>query len=227
MDKGYVKLIDVMGSDLSVVNAARASFNKDSQSLTGKDKGLIDFLVKNKHDSVFRHSAMTFEVYAPMEVKNQLIKHLVGSTHMDDQFGWNEISRRYVTSEPEYFAPDAWRSAPENRKQGSGPNITDPETLDLIDDLYTDYIEYADNLYYRLMDLGVAPEQARLVLPGYAIYTRWRWTASLAAVLNFLSLRLKEDAQYEIRQYAKEVESFVQAHFPYTYESWMKWRVNT
>ncbi len=227
MDKGYVKLIDVMGSDLSVVNAARASFNKDSQSLTEKDKGLIDFLVKNKHDSVFRHSAMTFEVYAPMEVKNQLIKHLVGSTHMDDQFGWNEISRRYVTSEPEYFAPDAWRSAPENRKQGSGPNITDPETLDLIDDLYTDYIEYADNLYYRLMDLGVAPEQARLVLPGYAVYTRWRWTASLAAVLNFLSLRLKEDAQYEIRQYAKEVESFVQAHFPYTYESWMKWRVNT
>lgn len=227
MDKGYVKLIDVMGNDLSVVNAARASFNKDSQSLTEKDKGLIDFLVKNKHDSVFRHSAMTFEVYAPMEVKNQLIKHLVGSTHMDDQFGWNEISRRYVTSEPEYFAPDAWRSAPENRKQGSGPNITDPETLDLIDDLYTDYIEYADNLYYRLMDLGVAPEQARLVLPGYAVYTRWRWTASLAAVLNFLSLRLKEDAQYEIRQYAKEVESFVQAHFPYTYESWMKWRVNT
>ncbi len=227
MDKGYVKLIDVMGSDLSVVNAARASFNKDSQSLTEKDKGLIDFLVKNKHDSVFRHSAMTFEVYAPMEVKNQLIKHIVGSTHMDDQFGWNEISRRYVTSEPEYFAPDAWRSAPENRKQGSGPNITDPETLDLIDDLYTDYIEYADNLYYRLMDLGVAPEQARLVLPGYAVYTRWRWTASLAAVLNFLSLRLKEDAQYEIRQYAKEVESFVQAHFPYTYESWMKWRVNT
>lgn len=227
MDKGYVKLIDVMGSDLSVVNAARASFNKDSQSLTEKDKGLIDFLVKNKHDSVFRHSAMTFEVYAPMEVKNQLIKHLVGSTHMDDQFGWNEISRRYVTSEPEYFAPDAWRSAPENRKQGSGPNITDPETLDLIDDLYTDYIEYADNLYYRLMDLGVAPEQARLVLPGYAVYTRWRWTASLAAVLNFLSLRLKEDAQYEIRQYAKEVESFVRANFGYTYESWMKWRVNT
>jgi len=214
-----------MGSDLSVVNAARASFNKDSERLSTRDKSLIDFLVRNKHDSVFRHSAMSFEVYAPMEVKNQLIKHIVASTHIDDQFGWNEISRRYVTSEPEYFEPSAWRTAPENRKQGSGPDVTDPEVIDMIDELYRDYIGYADNLYYRLMDLGIAPEQARLVLPGYAVYTRWRWTASLAAVLNFLSLRLKQDAQYEIRQYALDIENHIKDHFPYTYEAWMKYRI--
>lgn len=222
LDKGYVKLINVMGDDVDVVNAARASFDRDVDHLEEKDYKLIQYLIKNKHDSVLRHCTMTFEVYAPLMIKNQWIKHIVGSTHLDEQFGWNEMSRRYVIDEPEYHFPAEWRAKADNIKQGSGEPIKDSEH---IDELYQDYIEYADNLYYRLMDLGVAPEQARLVLPAYAMYVRWRWTTSLQAVLNFLELRLGHGAQNEITKYADAVGTYVSAYFPVTTDAWFKYRV--
>jgi len=118
--QGYIRLLDVLGSDLSVVNAARASFAKEKQQIDESDIKLIDFLVKHKHDSVFRHCAMSFEIRAPLETKNQWIKHAVASTHLDEQYGWNESSRRYVTEKPEFFVPEVFKQAPENNKQGRG-----------------------------------------------------------------------------------------------------------
>lgn len=227
IDKGYVKLVNIMGSDVDVVNAARASFDRQVTEMSDRDIRLLNFLVREHHDSVFRHCTMTFEIYAPMMVKNQWIKHIVASTHLEDQFGWNEVSRRYVVDKPEYYMPtrDQWRSVPTNIKQGSGTIIDDPSTLDELEELYQDFIEYADNLYYRLMDYGVAAEQARLVLPGYAVFVRWRWTASLQAVLNFLTLRLGEGAQKEISDYAMEVYKLIRPYFPHTLEAWYNHRV--
>lgn len=222
LDKGYVKLVNVMGSDVDVVNAARASFNREVDTISENDAKLINYLVKHRHDSVLRHCTMTFEVYAPMMIKNQWIKHIVASTHLEEQFGWNEVSRRYVVDDPEYYIPSYWRSYPENTKQGSGEPLADDSH---IRELYDDLIEYSDNLYHRLMDLGVAPEQARLVLPAYAMYVRWRWTASLQAVLNFIDLRLGHGAQSEIAQYAKVVGDYTNEHFPVTMNAWLEHRV--
>jgi thymidylate synthase (FAD) len=222
LDKGYVGLVNVMGSDLDVVNAARASFDRQVNNITEKDRKLIEYLIKHKHDSVLRHCTMTFEVYAPMMIKNQWIKHIVASTHLEEQFGWNEVSRRYVVEKPEYYTPKVWSAAPESLKQGAGDPIEDDTH---IRELYGDFLEYADNLYYRLMDLGVAPEQARLVLPGYAMYVKWRWTASLQAVLNFVELRLGHGAQNEITAYAEAVGAYLSAYFPITTLNWFKYRV--
>ena len=122
LDHGYVKLISNMGSDIDVVNAARVSYDKEVQELSDKDISLINFLIKHKHDSTLRHCVMTFEVYAPLFVARQWYKHAVSSTHLDDQEGWNETSRRYITEEPVFYIPkyNEWRSSPDNNKQGSG-----------------------------------------------------------------------------------------------------------
>jgi thymidylate synthase (FAD) len=211
-----------MGSDVDVVNAARASFDRSVNLLGENDIGLINFLIKNKHDSVLRHCAMTFEVFAPMMVKNQWIKHIVASTHLEEQFGWNEVSRRYVVEPPAIYHPPIWYAAPDDRKQGAGEPITDDSH---INELYSDFTEYSESLYQRLMDLGVAPEQARLVLPGYAIYVRWRWTASLQSLLNFIELRLGHGAQNEITAYAECVADHVKGAFPVTTKAWFEHRV--
>jgi thymidylate synthase (FAD) len=115
LDKGYVRLVDHMGSDISVVNAARVSYDKESQELTERDGKLINFLIREKHTSPFRHAALTFEVYAPLVVARQWWKYAVASSHVDDQNGWNESSRRYITEDEEFYIPTAnqWRSKPE------------------------------------------------------------------------------------------------------------------
>ena len=226
LNKGYIRLVNTMGTDLDVVNAARVSFDKESSSLGPNDLGLINFLVKEKHDACFRHCVMSFEVYAPLMVARQWYKHAVGSSHLDDQSGWNESSRRYLTEKEEFYIPNAlsWRGAPENKKQGSGDFLPD----DIGAKYYQKMIAavrkgIAD--YDEALSDGVAPEQARLLLPAYAMYVRWRWTVSLNGVLAFLSLRLDPHAQWEIRQYAKEVEEMVQLHYPITYEAWRKYRI--
>jgi thymidylate synthase (FAD) len=226
LDKGYVKLVTHMGSDIDVVNSARVSFDKEVQSLDIKDLGLIDYLVKNKHDACFRHCALTFEVYAPLMVARQWYKHAVGSVHLEDQFGWNESSRRYVTENEEFYvpAPDAWRSAAANKKQGSGDNIDVNIGVKYTQRLRAS-IERGVLDYQAALDDGVAPEQARLLLPAYGMYVRWRWTTSLNGALHFLSLRLDSHAQWEIQQYAKAVEKSVHQYFPVTYDAWTKHRL--
>lgn len=224
LDNGYVKLVDVMGSDLSVVNAARVSYDKESKVLTPKDSKLIDFLIREHHDSPLRHAAMSFEVYAPLEIKNQWIKHAVASTHVDDQYAWNESSRRYVTETPTFYLPDQFSLAPEDSKQGAGDLMKWEESekwKTMLDSFYMRGYE----LYEQAMADGIAPEQARLFLPAYGLYVRWRWTASLHALLNFITLRLGHGAQNEIMEYGKAIASSVGEHFPVTTGAWMRHRL--
>ena len=211
LDKGYVRLIDIMGSDLSVVNAARASFAKESNEMTAGDERLINFLIREGHMSPFRHAFMTFEFKAPLMVARQHWKYIIGSDHTMD--GWNESSRRYVTQDPEFYVPDVWRSAPENKKQGSGAPVSDTLQINLSKDLIRYYSEGVE-LYERAMANGVAAEQARLFLPAYGMYVNYRWSASLQSVMLFLNQRLAEDSQVEIQEYAKAVKLLVADKFP-------------
>jgi thymidylate synthase (FAD) len=222
LDKGYVRLVDHMGSDISVVNAARVSYDKESQELTERDGKLINFLIREKHTSPFRHAALTFEVYAPLVVARQWWKYAVASSHVDDQNGWNESSRRYITEDEEFYIPTAnqWRSKPENSKQGSGAPVED-----VIGQLFTDKLEetirLGEEAYQSAMEQGIAPEQARLFLPAYGMYVRWRWTTSLQGVITFLDQRLPHDAQSEIREYADAVYVLSKDIFPKTFESFL------
>ena len=231
LDKGYVRLVNSWGSELDIVNSARVSYDKESKlrddgSLTLNDQKLLNFLIEHKHDSTLRHAGFTFEVYAPLMIARQWYKHAVSSTHLEDQLGWNESSRRYVTENEEFYIPGAneWRSAPANSKQGSGAPILDGKgqyfTMSL-----NNYIAEGEELYKRAMSEGVAPEQARLFLPAYGMYVRWRWTTSLNAVLHFLSLRMGEGAQSEIADYAEVVNLLVKEKFPSTVNTWEKFRL--
>lgn len=226
LDHGYVRTVNVMGSDIDVVNAARASFDKEVASLEDKDINLINFLVKHKHDSTLRHCAMTFEVYAPLMIARQWYKHAVSSTHLDDQMGWNESSRRYITENEEFYIPSVnqWREAPENNKQGSGGALGEYYGAKYTKRMES-LVKEAHELYREALADGVAPEQARLMLPAYAMYVRWRWTASLNALLHFISLRKGHGAQSEIQEYADAIASEVQMAFPITTHAWMEHRV--
>lgn len=226
LDHGYVRTVSVLGSDIDVVNAARVSFDKEVTDLEDRDLSLISFLVKHKHDSCLRHCAMTFEIYAPLMVARQWYKHNVASTMLDDQLGWNESSRRYVTENEQFYLPNPneWRSVPENRKQGSGEALDASIGAKYTQKLRKQIVE-GHNLYLDALNDGVAPEQARLLLPAYAMYVRWRWTASLNALLHFLSLRIDLHAQYEIRQYAEAINSEVKQNFPITAKAWNEFRI--
>lgn len=221
LDKGYVRLVDVMGSDLSVVNAARASFAKESDDFGPNDARLLSFLVREGHWSPFRHAFLSFEFKAPLVVARQHWKYIVGSDHTMD--GWNEASRRYVTMEPEFYVPasDEWRSKPDNMKQGSGGPIGPWEGSQLTTAL-EEHIIRSMNLYSLAMELGVAAEMARYFLPAYPMYTNYRWSCSLQSVCLFLSQRLEEDAQKEIQDYARAIYRLVQPRFPVTVNELLK-----
>ncbi|MED3649974.1 FAD-dependent thymidylate synthase [Heyndrickxia sporothermodurans] len=219
LDRGYVRLTNVMGSDLSVVNSARVSYDKESTELTEKDVRLIKFLAREGHTSPFRHATLQFEVYAPLMVARQHFKYLVGSSFQepsgDNMMAWNESSRRYVTEEPTFYIPqpDEWRSAPENSKQGSGEPVEFKTGFDLTVEL-AEYIEQGERLYNEAMAQGVAAEQARLFLPAYGMYVRYYWTASLQSVAHFVNQRLAHDAQAEIQAYADAVYRLAKEKFP-------------
>lgn len=213
LGNGYVRLVDNMGSDLSVVNAARASFAKESEEFSTKDARLIDFLARENHMSPFRHAFMTFEFKAPLMVARQHWKYVVGSDHTMDS--WNESSRRYVTMEPEFYVPraDEWRLAPEDKKQGSA-GICDPFTGATLTDQLMRYIEQGEAYYNLAMESGIAPEQARLFLPAYSMHVVYRWSCSLQSVCLFLLQRLEDQAQQEIRVYAEAVLSLIKDLYP-------------
>lgn len=220
LDNGYVRLVDTLGDDLSIVNAARVSYDKESTEFTSKDEKLIGFLLREGHTSPFRHAALTFEVYAPLFVARQWWKYAVSSTHVDDQNGWNESSRRYITEEEEFYVPSAssWRSKPESSKQGSGEPIHF-STGSFYTNKLKGLIDQATKLYHEAMNDEVAPELARLFLPAYGMYVRWRWTTSLQGVMTFLDQRLEHDAQWEIQEYAKAVRDLSNLAFPETFKA--------
>ncbi|QWT29904.1 ThyX-like thymidylate synthase [Streptomyces phage TunaTartare] len=227
LDKGYVRIptdgkgrLKVLGDDLDPVNSAKVSFAKESLEFGDREAKLLAFLQREEHSSVFRHSAVTFEVYAPLFVARQWWKYAVASTHLEDQNGWNESSRRYVTEVPEFYIPDfdEWRSAPDNRKQGSGEPIEGDKGMAFTKAI-EQFAEEGVNLYNLAMENGVCAEQARLFLPAYGLYVRWRWTASLGTITHFLHQRLEHDAQKEIQEYAKAVWSLTHEHFPVCMET--------
>lgn len=215
LDKGYVILHDVMGSDLSVSNAARVSYNKKKDVLDAKDERLISFLAKEGHTSPFRHASLQFEVYAPLLVARQWWKYVVGSDHVMD--AWNESSRRYITEESEFYfvQPDEWRSKPENSKQGSGEPIDTKFGREFSEALFQ-LQSLGEGWYQKAMNEGIAPEQARLFLPAYGLYVRWYWTTSLQGVAHFLEQRLEHDAQFEIQKYAQAVHDLSVEKFPFS-----------
>lgn len=213
LDKGYVRYVDKLGSDLSVVNAARASFAKESKEFDPSDARLINFLIREGHFSPFRHAMITFEFKAPLMVARQHWKYIVGSDHTME--GWNESSRRYVTSDEEFYipGPDQWRAVPDNKKQGSG----DPVSLEvgsLAMQMLMEDVERQLAHYKWAMDAGICAEQARLFLPAYSLYVNYRWTASLQSVIHFINQRMAHDAQKEIQDYAKAVLQITHSLFP-------------
>jgi thymidylate synthase (FAD) len=219
LDKGYVRLVNSMGSDLTVVNAARVSYSKESFELNEKDIRLIKFLAREGHTSPFRHAILQFEIYAPLMVARQWWKYVVGSAHYegtgDSLEAWNESSRRYITEEPQFYipSPGEWREKPEHSKQGSGDAVSweigERMTAELMN-----YVELGIQKYEAALEAGVCAEQARLFLPAYGMYVRWYWTASLQSVCHFLSQRLQHDAQKEISLYAKAILELSVRKFP-------------
>ena len=208
IDKGYVRLCDSMGNDLSVVNAARASFEKESKEMKMSDARLVSFLAREGHWSAFRHCFVTFEAKAPLMVARQWWKYVTGQAHTDSfSTAWSEGSRRYVTMDPDFYIPNKseWRSKMENVKQGSGGPLGDFEGMMLSQEL-EDVCNKGNELYNWAMNLGVAPEMARLFLPAYGMYVVWRWSTSLQGLAFFLNQRMEEEGpQSEIRDYATAV----------------------
>lgn len=212
-----VDLIDYMGSDLTVVNAARVSFNKKKEELDEADEKLIRYLSKNNHWTPFSHPQITVRVKAPIFVARQLFKHKVGMSE-------NEISRRYVDDDPEFYVPDKWRGRPTNgAKQGSSSEEVKVLRVKmggeiLVKDAVQNFNEYAEDLYKELIEVGVAPEQARMILPQ-SMYTEWYLTGSLASFARLAKLRLDEHSQSETREIAKMMESLIEPLFPVSWRA--------
>ena len=206
-----VTLIDTMGSDLTVVNAARVSFKKESHLVGGelleKDQKLINYLAEHKHFTPFGHCFATFRVKAPIFVARQLQKHAY--------LRMNEVSRRYVDTTPEFYVPEVWRGRPVDKKQGSSGFIEDdgPTTTE-----YLDSCHYALEVYEEMLTEGVAPEQARMVLPQ-SMYTEWYWSGSLDAFSNMCNLRCKPDAQEETRMIADQVSTIMSSLYPISWKA--------
>jgi len=225
-----VTYIDHMGSDLSVVNAARVSFGKKSdwiprvhngeaKQLSQKDTKLINYLAKHKHTSPFGHAFASFHVKAPLFVHAQLVKHKFLRV--------NTVSRRYIDSEPEFYVPDAWRERSIDKKQGSGDIMLNvdhliPEWDEIYGGIvYTDSNIVCLNAYEGLLSQGVAPEMARMVLPQ-SMMTEWYWSGSLDAFADMCNLRCKLDTQYESRIVANKVFSEMLKLYPVSWAALME-----
>ena len=216
--KLQVKLIDKMGSDLTVVNAARVSFAKESEwetipeggqiegLLSLGDEKLIKYLAKHNHWSPFGHASMQFHIKAPIFVARQLVKHQVGLV-------WNEVSRRYVDDEPEFYTPKVWRLKADNKKQGSSDKTIEYNVEGAI--------QFVTQTYKNLLREQVAPEMARMVLPQN-LYTEWYWSGTLMAFARVCNLRCAEDTQWETRQIANKIDYFGIQHFEYSWKELRK-----
>lgn len=202
---GYVELLETFGTDLTVVNAARVSFNKESNEFSDKDKSLVKYLAKNNHISPFFHPQLRFRIKMPIFVAREWFRHTVG-------FARNEVSRRYVDTVPEVWIPEEFRERDANLKQGSKPcSIADNENIKKI---YEKAVEESLNTYDLLLKSNVAPEIARSILPQ-GMYTEFIETASLSAYSRLCNLRLDPHAQKEIQEFAKAVYDLMKDKFPF------------
>lgn len=230
-----VALVHHVGDDLDVVNAARVSFDKESEwefdylldrdNLSTKDAKLVHYLAKHKHHSPFNHSFLSFRVKAPIFVARQLVKHKF--------MPWNEVSRRYVDNEPEFYFPEYWREKADNVKQGSSEvraGIMDevqwdgtdqPDDTDTVENLVKSDLQLVANWYQYMIDNGVCPEQARMILPQNTM-TEWRWSGTLGAFLDMLVLRLDPHTQKETRDVAEKIAVIVKELFPVSYAAYIE-----
>ena len=202
-----VTLIDKMGTDLSVVNAARVSYSKTKDLFDSKDEKLIKYLAEHEHWSPFAHASMQFRIKAPIFVARQLVKHQVGLV-------WNEVSRRYVDFPPEIYKPTAWRGRPVNSKQGSDGTVELGQTID--HNLETT-MESCLILYNTMIQKGVAPDQARMVLPQ-SMMTEWYWSGTVYAFARVCNLRCKPDTQKETQDVANVIDKLADEAFPYCWK---------
>ena len=210
-----VTLIDHMGSDLTVVNAARVSFAKTSEwdsipeagevvgYLKQGDEKLINYLAKHGHWTPFGHGSLQFHIKAPVFVARQLVKHQVGLV-------WNEVSRRYVDTEVELYDPKKWRLAAENKKQGSSKETT-------AYNVQSTY-HWCKETYENMLRSGIAPEMARMVLPQ-SMMTEWYWSGTLMAFARVCNLRCKDDVQLETQMVANEIDELAETVFPTSWKA--------
>jgi thymidylate synthase (FAD) len=215
-----VELLDLMGTDLSVVNAARVSFNKKSyymyddddpsvEYVSDKDQKLLKYLADHNHVLPFAHAFLSFRIKAPIFIARQLGKHQVG-------LAWNEVSRRYVDDEPEFFFPEKWRGKPLNSKQGSTGDFDPNQPEYNLDVWFTSYCAITVENYKELIKNGLCPEQARMILPQNMM-TEWIWSGSLLAFIRVCNLRLDPHTQKETQDVAKQIAYHLDMRFP---ESW-------
>lgn len=211
LDKGFVTLVDHMGTDCTVVNAARISFGKKVTEMSDKDVRLLQYLAKHKHWTPFAHPQLTFHIKMPIFVARQFMKSNVGVVY-------NEISRRYVDDTPEFYHPKEWRKRPEGSvKQGSGDRL-DPYTDFTMGDYQKHAEETSLSTYENMLYSGVAPEMARMVLP-VSMYTEVWATMSLQAAHRIVALRLDPHAQWEIQQYGKAMYDLIEPLFPHAWQA--------
>lgn len=213
-NKSTVELIDHMGTDLTVVNAARVSFDKESEwyfddgcskMLQAKDFSLINYLARHNHWSPFAHTSIQLRVTAPIFVARQLVKHQVGGV-------WNEVSRRYVDDEPVFYFPDKWRKRAENVKQGSSNEAADVGNGPKLS------VDGLLMLYQNLLLADVAPEQARMILPQNMM-TSWYWTGSLMFFYRVWKQRSDSHAQMETQEVAKQIADVCEQLFPVSWKA--------
>lgn len=203
MTKITATYIDHCGSDLTTVNAARVSFGKKHDTFQDKDTGLIKYLAKHKHLSPFGHAFASFHVKAPVFVARQLVKH--------SYLRWNEVSRRYCDDEPEFYVADVWRGRSADKKQGSEGQADTTIRPDYINN-------QARMIYKNLLDNGVAPEQARMVLPQSTM-TEWYWSGSLDAFAGMCRLRCASDTQAETQEVAQQIDTKMSKLFPVSWKA--------
>ena len=219
MSEMQVQYITHSGSDLLVVNAARVSFAKESKELNDKDQKLITYLAEHKHWLPFRHPQVTLRCKAPLPIARHLGKHQVG-------FSWSEESRRYIDTPPEFYWPDKWRKRADNKKQGSSDEVFETEPLVAIREWERGQVVAAPSklqslmvaMYNGLVALGVAPEQARMILPQNMM-VNWVWTGSLLGWAQMCKARLADDAQRETQEFARKVQDVVAPLYPVSWDN--------
>lgn len=199
-----VEYVDHMGSDLTVVNAARVSFSKHKEFMDDSDEKLINYLATHRHITPFQHPQITLRMQAPVPIRTQLFKHKVGLTE-------NEESRRYIKTVPELFVPKNFRSKPEGSiKQGSSGVHEESETYLKV---YEEHCQNAIDLYVEMVEKGIAPEQARLILPQ-GVEVNWYWTGSLAAFARVYWQRSDNHAQKESQDIAEMIAKVIEPLYP-------------
>ena len=216
LDAGSVELLETFGNDLTVVNAARVSFAKETAEFTAKDEKLIAYLVNHNHISPFFHPQIRFRLKMPIFVAREWFRHTVG-------FARNEVSRRYVDDEPEIFIPTELREKDSNKKQGSKDQSIE-NNEEMVHEI-RNYTQRSLELYNRLLENKVAPEVARGILPQN-MYTEFIETASLYGYMRLCALRLDPQAQKEIRMYATEISKQIESHFPASWKAFNNQKKN-